>query len=184
MPLHYIGSAALDEALTHGEVEVLRLTDGETECAYAIGGALEIIQLPAEIAPATGGPVLGIAVWEGRALEILDPLVFFLDSGVADTGPVAPLCLLDGAGAAWMDRFLRPVLEAHGYRCTLTPDGEEPPSVRLMMEEDAIGAAPSEAPVVRLRRDREGLADPDSIYRYDRSALIAAVAGHARRGGR
>lgn len=184
MPLHYIGSAALDEALTHGEVEVLRLTDGETECAYAIGGALEIIQLPAEIAPATGGPVLGIAVWEGRALEILDPLVFFLDSGVADIGPVAPLCLLDGAGAAWMDRFLRPVLEAHGYRCTLTPDGEEPPSVRLMMEEDAIAAAPSEAPVVRLRRDREGLADPDSIYRYDRSALIAAVAGHARRGGR
>ncbi len=184
MPLHHIGSAALDEALAHGEVEVLRLTDGETECAYAIGGALEIIQLPAEIAPATGGPVLGIAVWEGRALEILDPLVFFLDSGVADTGSVAPLCLLDGAGAAWMDRFLRPVLEAHGYRCTLTPDGEEPPSVRLMMEEDAIGAAPSEAPVVRLRRDREGLADPDSIYRYDRSALIAAVAGHARRGGR
>ncbi len=184
MPLHHIGSAALDEALAHGEVEVLRLTDGETECAYAIGGALEIIQLPAEIAPATGGPVLGIAVWEGRALEILDPLVFFLDSGVADTGPVAPLCLLDGAGAAWMDRFLRPVLEAHGYRCTLSPDGEEPPSVRLMMEEDAIGAAPSEAPVVRLRRDREGLADPDSIYRYDRSALIAAVAGHARRGGR
>ena len=184
MPLHYIGSAALDEALTHGEVEVLRLTDGETECAYAIGGALEIIQLPAEIAAATGGPVLGIAVWEGRALEILDPLVFFLDSGVADTGSVAPLCLLDGAGAAWMDRFLRPVLEAHGYRCTLTPDGEEPPSVRLMMEEDAIGVAPSEAPVVRLRRDREGLADPDSIYRYDRSALIAAVAGHARRGGR
>ncbi len=184
MPLHHIGSAALDEALAHGEVEVLRLTDGETECAYAIGGALEIIQLPAEIAPATGGPVLGIAVWEGRALEILDPLVFFLDSGVADTGPVAPLCLLDGAGAAWMDRFLRPVLEAHGYRCTLTPDGEEPPSVRLMMEEDAIVAAPSEAPVVRLRRDREGLADPDSIYRYDRSALIAAVAGHARRGGR
>ncbi|WP_294243658.1 chemotaxis protein CheW [uncultured Sphingomonas sp.] len=184
MPLHYIGSAALDEALTHGEVEVLRLTDGETECAYAIGGALEIIQLPAEIAPATDGPVLGIAVWEGRALEILDPLVFFLDSGVADIGPVAPLCLLDGAGAAWMDRFLRPVLEAHGYRCTLTPDGEEPPSVRLMMEEDAVAAAPSEAPVVRLRRDREGLADPDSIYRYDRSALIAAVAGHARRGGR
>ena len=30
------------------------LTDGETECAYAINGALEIIHLPAEIAPATG----------------------------------------------------------------------------------------------------------------------------------
>jgi len=184
MPLHHGDPAALDEALAHGEVELLRLTDGETECAYAIGGALEIIHLPAEIAPATGGPVLGIAVWEGRALEILDPLAFFLDSGVVDTGPVAPLCLLDGAGAAWMDRFLRPVLEAHGYRCTLSADGGEAPSVRLMMEEDAVAAAPSDAPVVRLRRDREGVADPDSIYRYDRSALIAALAGHARRGGR
>lgn len=83
-----------------------------------------------------------------------------------------------------MDRFLRPVLEAHGYRCTLSSNGEETPSVRLMMEEDAVAAVPSGAPVVRLRRDREGLADPDSIYRYDRSALIAALAGHARRGGR
>ncbi|MDZ7282522.1 chemotaxis protein CheA [Sphingomonas sanguinis] len=184
MPLHHVDQLALDDALARGEIEVLRLTDGETECAYAIGGALEIIHLPAEIAPATGGPVLGVAVWEGRALEILDPLAFFLDAGVVDTGATAPLCLLDGTGAAWMDRFLRPVLEAHGYRCTLKPGSDEIPAVRLMMEEDAVAIKASDAPVVRLRRDREGPADPDSIYRYDRSALIAALAGHARRGGR
>ena len=87
-------------------------------------------------------------------------------------------------GAAWMNRFLRPVLEAHGYRCTLQPGGDETPAVRLMMDEDAGAAEPSGAPVVRLRRDRDGAADPDTIYRYDRSALIAALAGHARRGGR
>ncbi|WP_433910188.1 chemotaxis protein CheA [Sphingomonas yabuuchiae] len=184
MPLHHVDPLALEDALAHGEIEVLRLTDGETECAYAINGALEIIHLPAEIAPATGGPVLGVAVWEGRALEILDPLAFFLHAGAGDRGTTAPLCLLAGTGAAWMDRFLRPVLEAHGYRCTLLPGGDETPAVRLMMDEDAGAAEPSGAPVVRLRRDRDGAADPDTIYRYDRSALIAALAGHARRGGR
>jgi two-component system, chemotaxis family, sensor kinase CheA len=184
IPLHHGDAAALDRALARGTIEVLRLTDGEAECAYAIGGALEIIQLPADISPAADGPVLGVAVCEGRAIEILDPLAFFLDSDVPDQGEAAPLCLLDGAGAAWMDRFLRPVLEAHGYRCTLRPDGDEAPAVRLVMDEDAVAADRSDAPVLRLCRDREGACEPGSIYRYDRSALIAALAGHARRGGR
>ncbi|WP_322963326.1 chemotaxis protein CheA [Sphingomonas fuzhouensis] len=185
MPLHHVDAAALDAAMAGGEVEVLRLTDGETECAYAMACALEIIQLPAEIAAATtGGAVLGVAVWEGRAIEILDPLALFLDSGTTEAGTGAPLCLLDGEGAVWMDRFLRPVLEAHGYRCVLRPAADETPAVRLVMEEDASPADGTDAPVVRLRRDRDGRADTDSIYRYDRPALIAALAGYARRGGR
>ncbi|KTW09018.1 chemotaxis protein CheW, partial [Sphingomonas sanguinis] len=180
MPLHHVDPVALEAALTGHEIEVIRLTDGEAECAYAMATALEIIQLPAEIAASAGGTVLGVTVWDGQAIEILDPLALFLD-GDRDVAGTAPLCLMDGTGAAWMDRFLRPVLEAHGYRCALQSSGEEAPAVRLVMDDDPLAAEASTAPVVRLRRDREGPSGADSIYRYDRPALIAALAGHARR---
>ncbi|HJO65685.1 MAG TPA: ATP-binding protein [Sphingomonas sanguinis] len=185
VPLHHVDPVALEDALTGREIEVIRLTDGEAECAYAMTTALEIIQLPAEIAASSGGIVLGVTVWDGQAIEILDPLTLFLDmEGSSEGGAGAPLCLLDGAGAAWMDRFLRPVLEAHGYRCATRSSADQAPAVRLVMEGEAGACDPSDTPVVRLRRDREGPTGSDSIYRYDRSALIAALAGHARRGGR
>lgn len=184
MPLHHVDPLALEQALTGPEIEVIRLTDGEAECAYAMTTALEIIQLPAEISPASGGTVLGVTVWEGQAIEILDPLTLFLDMEGDGGGQASPLCLLDGAGAAWMDRFLRPVLEAHGYRCIMDARACDGPAVRLVMDDDAVPDDASDAPVVRLRRDRDGASAADTIYRYDRPALIAALAGHARRGGR
>ncbi len=185
MPLHAVSHEALASAAGDATIEVLRLTDGEAECAYAMAGAIEIIPLPADVAPAAGGgAILGVTVWEGQAIEIIDPLALFMATTPAQSEGAAPLCLLDGAGAEWMDRFLRPALEAHGYRCALRlPDGEAA-DVRLVMDDDASATTLVSAPVVRLRRDRDGPADPDSIYRYDRSALIAALAGHARRGGR
>lgn len=183
VPLHHVDAVALDDALKGPGIEVIRLTDGDAECAYAMTTALEIIQLPVEIAPSPGGTVLGITVWNGQAIEILDPLTLFLDTGIESVG-TAPLCLLDGQGAAWMDRFLRPVLEAHGYRCVLQPIGDEEPAVRLVMADEAVSDNGSRAPVVRLCRNRDAASAPDSIYRYDRPALIAALAGHARRGGR
>jgi two-component system chemotaxis sensor kinase CheA len=41
------------------------------------------------------------------------------------------------------------------------------------MSDDPTGSAAT-VPVVRLRRDADG--DDDSIFRYDRPALLAAVA--------
>ncbi|MET4896952.1 chemotaxis protein CheW [Sphingomonadaceae bacterium jetA1] len=185
VPLHHIGD---DLRLLAGDgppVEVLRLTDGDSECAYAVAGALEIVQLPAEIAAAEdGGTILGVAVLHGEVIEICDPLFFFRDAPVTIDAPASPLCVLEGAGAGWMDRFLRPVLEAHGYRCVLTAPSDGAAAVRLVLEDEAIAVAPSDTPVVRLRRDREAPPNADSVYRYDRSAVIAALAGHVRRGGR
>ncbi len=184
IPLHAVSHDALASVAPDDAIEVLRLTDGDAECAYAMAGAIEIIPLPVDIAPASGGgAILGVTVWDGQAIEILDSLALFMTTSLPQPEGAPPLCLLDGTGAEWMDRFLRPVLEANGYRCTLQLPAGEAPVVRLVMDEDASMAAVS-APVVRLRRDRDGPANPDSIYRYDRSALIAALAGHARRGGR
>ena len=84
-----------------------------------------------------------------------------------------------------MDTFLRPVLEAAGYRCTTAPGGDESVAVTLAMEELAADADVER--LVRLSRRPLGPAGSGSgdtaatVYRYDRAALIAAVAERAGR---
>ncbi len=92
----------------------------------------------------------------------------------------APLCLIDGDTDGWIATFLQAVLEAAGYRvATQARQGRDsrrsssrprkpPPSGRRR----AGGAA--EQPTVPL----SGAGD-DSVYRYDRAGLLAAVAASA-----
>ncbi|WP_267380368.1 MULTISPECIES: chemotaxis protein CheW [unclassified Sphingomonas] len=168
VPLH--ACAPLDG---RSEVPVLRLTDGATEIAYAIGEAIEIVTLPAEIIPTAGssGPIAGVAMIAGQQIELIDPHALF--AGQPANGTRTPLCLIEADG--WMDVFLKPVLEASGYRCVTRLGAGEVAAVALAMEGDppVIGATP----VVHLRRE-VAIADPShpSIYRYDRQALLAAVA--------
>ncbi len=155
------------------EVPVLRLTDGTTEIAYAIHEPIEIVQLPLEIAPAhSAGPIAGVVIIGDEQVELLDAHALFS----CEPKPVAAerLCWLQADGTGWMETFLRPMLEASGYRCvTQAPQGA-PADVALVLDEAAVapGAARN---VVRLSRERDAGA-PGSIYRYDRPALLDALA--------
>lgn len=163
---------AAAEPPVSGDVPVLRLTDGVAEIGYAIAEAHEIVDLPAGMAPARDRPgVAGVVVIDGRQIEVLDAHALF--AGESPTLTLRPLCALRCDGSGWMETFLRPVLEAAGYRCVDAADLSERAAVTLTMGEDeATGAG---TPVVRLRR--QPVADGgDTIYRYDRAALIAAVA--------
>lgn len=152
------------------ELAVLRLTDGTTEIAYAVAEAIEIVTLPCEMAPAPGAELVqGVAMIDGVPVEVLDPLALFAGEPVAAAAP--PLCLLHCDGSGWMDVFLRPALEAAGYRCVSADQPGEEPAVALAME--GADVPDSAAPVVRLSRDRAG---GEGVYRYDREGLIAAVA--------
>ena len=173
VPIHF--AAELGDRI---DVAVLRLNDGSAEIAYAIAEPIEIVSLPVGLETSycsggAGGAVAGVAMVNGEPVELVDALALFADG----TTPVAerPLCHLSGDGSGWMETFLRPVLEGAGYRCAAAlPDGERA-AVTLVMAGDP---APAAAPVVRLRREVAG--GTDSIYRYDRVALIAAVKAGAR----
>ncbi len=169
IPLH-----AVAELGTRTEVAVLRLTDGESEMAYAIAEAIEIIALPAEIAPARGtGPIAGVVSIAGEQIELVDPHALF--AGQPVTVASLPVCLLQVDGSGWMETFLKPALEASGYRCVTALSAGETASVSLAMEDAPV--RDTLAPVVMLRRARTADRDDDpSIYRYDRPALIAALA--------
>ena len=178
IPVHAVGGFG-----DRTEIAVLRLTDGETEMAYAIAEAIEIVALPAEMAPArrggtdAGAPIAGVVLIAGEQVEVVDPHALFAGEPVKIATP--PVCLLQVDGSGWMETFLKPALEASGYRCVTALAAGETAAVALAMEDAPVSAA--HAPVVTLRRSRMADGDDDpSIYRYDRPALIAAIA--ARRG--
>jgi two-component system chemotaxis sensor kinase CheA len=158
-------------------VSVLRLRDGSVEIGYAISEALDIVELPDTIVPAhDAGPIAGVASIDGEQIEVIDLHWLFATRADAGSAGNAPLCLLDGAESAWMTTFLKPVLEGAGYRVTTALRPGETPRVLVRMGDDAT-PVPGEIPVVRLRRDADG--GDDSIFRYDRPALLAAVARSA-----
>lgn len=168
VPLHAVAPIG-----SRSEVPVLRLTDGETDIAYAIHEAIEIVTLPRDVAPAEGaGTVAGVVIVEGEQIELVDALALF---AAIDTAPPADrLCLLQQDAGGWMDTFLRPAIEAAGYRCVATvPPGASADVIVTMDAPPPPDADPAQ--VVRLRRERTG-GDAQSIYRYDRPALIAALA--------
>lgn len=168
------------------QLAVLRLNDGESEIAYGIAEPIEIVALPAEIAPAAvAGPIAGVAMIAGEQVEVVDVHALFAGITIAAAPRARPLCHLYGDTAGWMAAFLKPTLESAGYRCVTTIGAGESPSVTLAMADDAGVDTASAAPIVRLRRERAGDDDPDdSIYRYDRPALIAAVASRVAGKGR
>ena len=178
IPVHAVGGFG-----DRTEIAVLRLTDGESEMAYAIAEAIEIVALPAEMAPArrggtdAGALIAGVVLIAGEQVEVVDPHALFAGEPVKIATP--PVCLLQVDGSGWMETFLKPALEASGYRCVTALAAGETAAVALAMEDAPVSAA--HAPVVTLRRSRVADGDDDpSVYRYDRPALIAAIA--ARRG--
>ncbi len=158
------------------EIHVIRLRDGAHEVGYAIAEAFEIADLPFAMTPAReAGPVAGVVALGDDQIEMLD--VHWLFADLIDAGVTAhePLCLIVGREAAWMATFLRPVLERAGYRVTAALKPGESPAVVLAMDDDPPPEhAP--APLVRLSRTK----GTDAIYRYDRDALLGALAAYRR----
>ena len=175
--------AAVEGADPKRTGSILRLRDGVTEIAYAIAEPVDIVAMPAEIAPASApGPIAGVALIDGEPVEMLDPMWLFGEHGEEDADEAAaPVCLLGGGDTGWLGTFIQPLLESAGYRVVsdLAP-GEAAQVVLTLDAEPEVGAP---APVVRLRSRKRGGSD-GSIYRYDRDALLGALADVARGGGR
>jgi two-component system chemotaxis sensor kinase CheA len=171
---------ALGDWTSQARVSVLRLRDGSVEIAYAIREAIDIVELPEDIVAADeSGPIAGVVAIDGEQIELIDLHWIFANHAGGLREADAPVCLLDGADSAWMTTFLKPVLEGAGYRVATALRPGEVPRVVVQMDGDTASGSFT-APVVRLRRDAEG--SGDSIFRYDRPALLAAVARTA--GGR
>jgi two-component system chemotaxis sensor kinase CheA len=157
------------------KVRILRLTDGAIEVAYAFAEVLEIVSIDGDVTPAAApGEVAGVTLIGGVQVELLDPHWLFasVDAGIADTG--RPLCLLPSD--PWSQNFLRPLVESAGYRVLPAALAESEQADLVIDSGGECAARGDGCRVIRIRSsmETEGKAD-DSIYRYDRAALLAAL---------
>ena len=122
--------------------------------------------LDMQSAPAPG-EVAGAFLVDGAPVELLDPHWLFALHADAGTDQAAqPVCALP-QGDPWVDNMLRPLIESLGYRIAQAGD---PVDVLIALEDQDV---PEDVNVVRLRSALDG---KDSVYRYDRAALIGALA--------
>jgi two-component system chemotaxis sensor kinase CheA len=112
----------------------------------------------------------------GEQAELLDlHWLFSSRRDSAATRSERPVCAIP-AGDPFMDAILRPLIESAGYTVVASgAPGSEAATVVISGAEASETPAPEGARLVRVRAAPEG--DGDSVHRYDREALLAALAG-------
>jgi two-component system chemotaxis sensor kinase CheA len=175
-----IGEAILPlagcEAAPTSPLRLLRLTDGATELAYGFGEVIDIVALSGDAEPAAGpGEVSGVTLVNGEQVELLDP--YWLFAAHCDSAPAAatrPVCAIPAADP-WMANILRPILESAGYR-VVSSDQADAADIIIETAGGVAAPIPASADVLKLRAKQERAHESDdSIYRYDRAGLLAAL---------
>jgi two-component system chemotaxis sensor kinase CheA len=172
LPLEGCGQTVPDRP-----IRLLRLNDGFWEIAYGFDEVVDIVPLPARlIAAAEPGEVRGAVLVGAEQAELLDlHWLFARHDGGKVAAEARPVCAIP-AGDPFMDAILRPLLESAGYAVVAAGSpGSEAATVVIAGEDSADAVAPAGARVVRLRASADG--GEESIHRYDRDALLAALAG-------
>ena len=165
-----------------GHIKLLRLHDGRSVLCYPIAEVIDIVRLPDAIQPSgVPGLIAGVVLIGGEPVELIDPF-WLMEQQAARSLPLPrrePLCHLADDHDGWGVNFLAPILRGAGYRVTLAGEtADETPDLLLCLSDDGelCGHAAGDVPMIRLRSSIEAAApDDQSVYRYDREALLAAM---------
>ncbi len=166
LPLAGIPAASdLPERLT-----VLRLGDGGERIAYAAREVLDIATLTGVLKRVNGQTqVVGVTMVDGETAELVDCHALFAGQAAQSSGHGSLTCRLSG-NEAWMRNFLGPIIEAAGYKIVA-----EGPADIAFVDGGTEDDDECEARKAIRVRDAPGSAGADSIYRYDRAGLMAAL---------
>jgi len=146
-------------------------------CEARMPDVVDILPLPAGLMPATeAGEVRGVLLVGEDQAELLDlHWLFARHGGRPSAGAARPVCAIP-TGDPFMDAILRPLVESAGYTVVAAGSpGSEAASVVIASAEAGEAPPPEGARVVRIRSASDG--PEDSVHRYDREALLAALAG-------
>jgi len=162
-----------------GKLRILRVSDGVAEIAYGFAEVVDIVPLSGEIRPsAVPGEIAGVVLAGGEQVELIDPYWLFEQAGAAAVESERPVCAIP-PGDPWLEHMLRPMLVGLGYRVVAAGEGVRADIVIAGADAPAPPAIPG-AQLLRLRATPEPAGpEGDTIYRYDREALLAAL-GQAR----
>ena len=164
-----------------GTLTLLRLYDGHAVLCYPIAEVIDIVRLPDAVQPAAApGLIAGVVLVGGEPVELIDPFWLMEQyAAVAAPAPRQPTCRLADDRDGWGDNFLAPILRGAGYRVIADGDpSDEAPDVLLCLTGDgeACSHIGGGVPVIRLRTSIAAAGPQDeSVYRYDRQALLDAM---------
>lgn len=156
-------------------IELFRLGDGNSHIAYAIREIVDIVRLEGELAAIeTTRAIAGVALIEGEPVEVVDCHALFARYGRKLSKASPLVCRIPGKDR-WFQDFLRPLIEAAGYRVVGEDDQAEADIAIAPVETgDAAGLKAARSILLRETPDAaEGATD--TIYRYDREGLLAAL---------
>jgi two-component system, chemotaxis family, sensor kinase CheA len=169
------------------KLRVLRLSDGQAEIAYGFAEVIDVRSVAVELrAAASPGEIAGVFLLDGEQIEMLDPYWLFAAhaTGAKDSRARTrrPVCALP-SGDPWMEAMLRPLVESLGYQVVEAAEGVRA-DIIIASADDAPSAKAEGAHLVRIRsRPELGGENDNSIYRYDREALLSALATDIAEGG-
>ena len=167
------------------KLRLLRLSDGACELLHAVREIEDAAELTEPlVAVPEDALVEAMTLVEGRPVTLIDAHELFARYGeppLAAPG-ARPRCALPDS--EWARAILAPLVSAAGYE--VVPGAPEDPEVISILFEDVyeaaevLGRTPA-GPVIRLRDHPEEPQAKDTIYRYDREGLIAALAAARHR---
>jgi two-component system chemotaxis sensor kinase CheA len=171
-----------DAPLTQPRVRLLRLTDGTCELLYAVREVEDAVELTEALRPVPEDPLVeAMTLVDGVPVTLIDAHALFALHGEAPLAAIRPKCSLPND--EWSRTILAPLVSAAGYE-VVDDDSAGPATIAIVFEEvfevaDALGRAPV-GPVIRLRNQPDAPKGSGTIYRYDREALVAALAAASR----
>ena len=152
---------------------LLRLSDGENELVFAVKEVLDAADVTEDVVPSDADKSLeGVTLIGGKPIPLLDGHALFARYRAARKVDNALTCRIP-AQSEWARTILEPLVQAAGYRiATEEDDAEADLAIALAEEDDVLTGGARET--IRLRPEPEDAGD-DTIYRYDRDGLLAAL---------
>jgi two-component system chemotaxis sensor kinase CheA len=167
-----------EDALTLPRVRLLRLSDGACELLYAVREVEDAVELKDALHPVPEDPLAeAMTLIGGQPVTLIDAHALFALHGEPPQAAARPRCVLpDGE---WARTILAPLVASAGY--DILPEGTTDPAAIGIVFDDVFEVAEAlgfalPARVIRLRDQPDAPPGCETIYRYDREALLAALA--------
>ena len=152
---------------------LLRLSDGEHELVYAVKEVLDAADITDDVVPSEADTAIeGVTLIGGKPIPLLDGHAVFARYRATRKIDHTLTCRIP-EGSEWARTILEPLVQAAGYRIA-GEDDEVEADLAIALAEDAAPITGGARETIRLRPEPEDAGD-DTIYRYDRDALLAAL---------
>ena len=165
-----------------GRVRLLRLSDGACELLVAVRQVEDAVELAGPLIPVPEDPLAeAVTLVDGQPVTLIDAHELFARYGEPPVAAGRPQCSLPADD--WARTILAPLVISAGYEI-VPPEAADPHTIAIVFDEvfeaaEALGRGLT-GPVIRLRDRPEATTDSDTIYRYDRDALLSALTSAAR----